>query len=430
MFLRRVEAVKAIFFIAICLAPWVGYTKPEAGKAAADASGRSPNLLVGLGLSPAEIEARLEADYQQLFHGRPDDQRVFYPAGKNADGPLAYIFDVANEDVRSEGMSYGMMVAVQLDKKADFDALWNWSVTYMYHSNKKHPASGYFAWSLSPGGVPKDEMPAPDGEEYFATALYFAAARWGNGKGIYDYKTWADRILTSLLHKPLIKGSLQNGEVKSAGNLFSLEHAMVRFTPDGIYSERTDASYHLPAFYEVWARVGPRKDRDFWRRAAAVSRDYFVKAAHPLTGLTPDYGEFDGRPWAAPWRRESVDFRYDAWRTAMNWSMDWAWWKKDPRQQELSDRIQAFFHREGLDKYQSLYSLDGKSLGGGQSTALIAMNATASMAATHPRREEFVQALWKKKAPEGFYRYYDGMLYMLAMLNVSGHYRDWTLESR
>ncbi len=198
----------------------------------------------------------------------------------------------------------------------------------------------------------------------------------------------------------------------------------------GIYSERTDASYHLPAFYEVWARVGPRKDRDFWRRAAAVSRDYFVKAAHPLTGLTPDYGEFDGRPWAAPWRRESVDFRYDAWRTAMNWSMDWAWWKKDPRQQELSDRIQAFFHREGLDKYQSLYSLDGKSLGGGQSTALIAMNATASMAATHPRREEFVQALWKKKAPEGFYRYYDGMLYMLAMLNVSGHYRDWTLESR
>jgi hypothetical protein len=24
-------------------------------------------------------------------------------------------------------------------------------------------------------------MPAPDGEEYFAMSLYFAAARWGNG---------------------------------------------------------------------------------------------------------------------------------------------------------------------------------------------------------------------------------------------------------
>ena len=28
-------------------------------------------------------------------------------------------------DVRSEGMSYGMMITVQLDKKAEFDALWN-----------------------------------------------------------------------------------------------------------------------------------------------------------------------------------------------------------------------------------------------------------------------------------------------------------------
>jgi oligosaccharide reducing-end xylanase len=62
------------------------------------------------------------------------------------------------------------------------------------------------------------------------------------------------------------------------------EHGMILFSPD----ERntfTDASYHLPAFYELWARWGPEEDRAFWARAAAVSGDYFVKSAHPKTGL-------------------------------------------------------------------------------------------------------------------------------------------------
>ena len=81
--------------------------------------------------------------------------------------------DVANRDVRTEGMSYGMMIAVQLDKKAEFDALWNWAKTFMYHAATNHPASGYFSWSMQTNGTPNDEMPAPDGEEYFATALVF-----------------------------------------------------------------------------------------------------------------------------------------------------------------------------------------------------------------------------------------------------------------
>ena len=51
-----------------------------------------------------------------------------------------------NRDVRSEGMSYGMMIAVQLDRKAEFDALWNWAKTYMYQS-ADHPAYGFFSWS-------------------------------------------------------------------------------------------------------------------------------------------------------------------------------------------------------------------------------------------------------------------------------------------
>lgn len=385
-------------------------------------SGQYPNLFAEAGFKQADIDAKVQSAFEQLFHGDPETQAVYYPAGENEHGPLAYIHDVNNDDVRSEGLSYGMMIALQMDRKEAFDAIWNWALTYTYHAKPDHPAHGFFAWSVKTNGEPIDEMPAPDGEEYFITALYFAAAKWGNGEGIYDYKAQADRLIGDALHRESITGMTNRGEM-TAESLFDKEVKMVRFTPDVVNKDHTDPSYHLPAFYEVWARVGPEADRAFWREAAQVSRDYLYRAAHPTTALTPDYGNFDATPWAAPWRADSADFRYDAWRSAMNWSMDWSWWAKDPRQIELSNRLQAFFASQGMDEYVSLYTLDGKPLGGEQPTGLVAMNATASLAADHPRRLDFVKALWDRPVPSGHFRYYDGMLYMMALLHCSGRYR-------
>jgi oligosaccharide reducing-end xylanase len=382
------------------------------------------NLLVAAGATSEQVNKRIDDAFKQLFYGDPKNQAVYFPAAKNTSGPLAYIMDINSNDVRSEGMSYGMMIAVQLNKKAEFDALWNWAKTYMYHTQASHPAKGFFSWSMKPDGTPLDEMPAPDGEEYFITALYFASARWGNGEGIYAYSQEADQLLMNVRHRETITGPTVRGVV-TAVNLFDEQAHMVRFTPDIKNAAHTDASYHLPAFYEVWARMGPASERAYWIEAARVSRDYFVKAAHPKTGLTPDYGNFDGSAWAAPWNAGSADFRYDAWRTAMNWSMDWVWWQADPRQVELSNRIQTFFMQQGLEKYESLYSLDGKKIGGGQTTGIVAMNAAASLAANHPQRLEFVKALWNRPIPAGQYRYYDGMLYMFGLLHTSGNYRLW-----
>lgn len=385
-------------------------------------TGNYQNLFLEAGYSREEIATKVNGAFQKLFYGNPDNEALYYPAGENSNGPMAYIFDVNSNDVRSEGMSYGMMIAVQMNRKKEFDAIWNWATTYMYHSEVDHPARGFFAWSVKTSGEPIDEMPAPDGEEYFATALYFASVRWGDGQGIYHYSAQANQLLHDMRHRPLITGMTNRGEM-TGGNLFDEKAVMVRFTPHVGNADRTDASYHLPAFYEVWARVGPAADRDFWKQAAAVSRDYFWQAAHPETALTPDYGNFDATPWAAPWRPDSKDFRYDAWRTAMNWSMDWSWWAADPRQQILSNRLQQFFATQGLDSYASLYTLDGQPLGGGQATGLVSMNATAGLAATHPLKQKFVHALWERPVLTGQYRYYDGMLYMMALLHCSGQFK-------
>ncbi len=397
--------------------------KPGAGSGAFG-SGRYRNLFVEGGHAPAEVAAKINAAFRQLFHGDPATETVCFPAGANADGPMAFIYDVNSGDVRSEGMSYGMMIAVQLDRKAEFDALWNWARTFMYHSASNHPAYGYFSWSMKTNGVANDEMPAPDGEEYFATALYFASGRWANGKGIYDYRAEADRLVSNLKNRATITGTTRS-RTQTAGPIFHPVQQMVRFTPDVANSEHTDPSYHLPAFYELWARWGPPADRAFWAEAASASRNFFQRAANPATGLTPDYANFDGSPWGAPWVPQSANFRFDAWRTAMNWSVDWAWWAKDARERELSDRLQAFFEREGIATYGNQFTLDGRALSTNRSTGLIAMNAVAGLAATHPRAKEFVEALWNTPIPSGRYRYYDGMLYLMALLHCSGEFRIW-----
>ena len=398
--------------LAGCAVPAAGEPDPAAAppvEAGAVATGTYPNLFAEAGYAPAEIRARVESAFAQLFHGDPAEEAIHYEDGANDDGPLAYILDVNSEDVRSEGMSYGMMIAVQLDRKREFDAIWNWAMSHMYHADPAHPAHGYFAWSVRSDGTAIDEMPAPDGE------------------GLYDYRAHADRLLHDVLHRQPITGPTNRGPM-TAVNLFDHEAKMVRFTPDLVNASHTDASYHLPAFYEIWARMGPEADRAFWRAAAQVSRDYFVSAAHPVTALTPDYGNFDGSPWAASWRPESADFRYDAWRSAMNWSMDWSWWRADPRQVGLSNRLQGFFLEQGLDRHASLYTLDGQPLGGERAPGLVAMNATASLAADHPRRLEFVRALWEQPLPTGRYRYYDGVLQLMALLHLAGEYRVWLPE--
>lgn len=372
------------------------------------ASGEYRNLFKEyLGKPDAEIQAKLDAAWNQLFYGDDDSERVYYPVGED----MAYITDIGNSDVRTEGMSYGMMIAVQLDKQHEFDRLWKWAKTYMYQS--EGPYQGYFAWHCTTKGQKLDANPASDGEEWFATALLFASARWGNGAGIFNYQKEAQEILDTMLHKEDTKTDL-------ATNLFNLEQKQVVFVPRvGRDSSFTDPSYHLPAYYEVWSRAA-RRDNDFWKQAAQTSRDYFKKAANPQTGLMPDYATFDGAPYGSD---EHKDFRFDAWRTLSNVAVDYAWFTPDPWQVEQSDRVLNFLASKGIDSYPNQFALDGTPLSGDHSTGLVAMAAVAALAADPETGKPFVQALWDAQTPRGRWRYYDGMLYILGLLHVSGNFK-------
>jgi oligosaccharide reducing-end xylanase len=412
-----------------CWMPLQGAENPPgADDQGAYATGKYRNLFAEAGHAQKEIRQKVDSAFQQLFHGNLTNETVYYEAGSNSNGPLAFITDIKHRDVRSEGLSYGMIIAVQLTKKTEFEALWNWSKTYLYVAETNHPSYGFFAWQARTNGVRLSQFVAPDGEEYYVTALYFAAHRWGKGTGIYDYKTQADELLTRMRHREVIRGTVPmpwrgSSNYVTAGPLFDAEHKMVLFSPSSERNRYTDPSYHLPAFYELWSRWGPKEDAEFWKQAADVSRDYLVKVTHPVTALNPCYGNFDGSLVARS-GNYGTNFSYDAFRTAGNWAVDWSWWAKDPRQRELSDKLQAFFESKGTN-YGCVFTLDGKQLEDRHAQGLVAINAVASLAATHPRAKKFVEELWGMPTPDGLERYYEGLLYMMALLHCSGEFRIW-----
>lgn len=432
------------------------------------ATGRYRNLFAEqLGKTERETHAKIEQAFDRFFHGDGQEERVYFEDGANENGTLAYVTDWANNDARSEGMSYGMMIAVQLGRKREFDALWNWSKTHMQVTDPANPSFGYFAWSMSTDGTPRSIGAAPDGEEYYAMALYFAANRWGSGTGIYDYKTEADGILTRMRHRAVMTGSppfrihpegptlvqpsapwpspnnrtaaaeagkkgerwppawyatARTGGPVTVGPMVEESHAMVRFVPETNINT-TDASYHLPHFYELWARWGPEADRAFWARAADVSRDLFVRVVGPSTALSPERSNFDGSRVIGR-DGKPVEFSYDSWRTVSNWSVDWAWFGKDNRQRALSDRNQRFLASQGIKTFVDRYTLAGQPLSDRHSAGMVAAAAVGSFAATPGSTSKaFLQELWDMPMPAGEQRYFDGMLYLMSMMHAGGEYR-------
>jgi oligosaccharide reducing-end xylanase len=233
------------------------------------------NVFKECGYDETAIGERLEQTFETIFYGT-EAERFYHEAG----GDMAYLEDTGNHDVRTEGMSYGMMVCVQLDKKAEFDRLWKWVRTYMYIP--EGPCRNYFAWSCSTDGTHNAEGPAPDGEEYFAMALFFASARWGDGEGIFAYSKEAKAILRECIHK---------GEPGHPGEpMWEPSNHLIKFVTNMDFS---DPSYHLPHFYELFAENAEEGDREFWKQAAAASREYLHKACHKETGLSAEYVLFD-----------------------------------------------------------------------------------------------------------------------------------------
>ncbi|MCR5250800.1 MAG: xylanase [Lachnospiraceae bacterium] len=367
------------------------------------------NYLKEYGVSDEAAKQRCEEIFRTLFYGS-EDERIYHPAGED----MGYMEDTGNIDARTEGMSYGMMMSVQMDRKEEFDRIWRWSKKYMYLEEGDN--AGYFAWSCAPDGKKNAWGAAPDGEEYFAMALILAGNRWGCGEGILDYHTQAKELLHSMIRK-------------GTGNLpgramFDPDNHLIRFIAECDFS---DPSYHLPHFYEQYALYAYEEDREFFREAAKASREYWTKCCHPKTGLSPEYGEFDGTPHEGHNKMFGRhDWYYsDAYRTMINIALDAVWCGETQWAKEQASRFIAFFNAaKEKGNWDHIFLVDGTDMEESvlHPWGVIASNASAAVLAGEAARP-WVELFLEKGLRDGDRRYYDNCLHFFVYLLLSGNYR-------
>ncbi len=367
-------------------------------------TGEYPNFFERIGISRAEADKRVADCFQTIFF---DETEKFY---LDVDEDSGCMVDTGNNDARTEGMSYGMMMCVQMDNRALFDKLWCFSKRYMCQPGGK--CEGYFAWSVSLEGKHNAEGPASDGEEYYALALFMAAARWGNGQGIYNYTAQARTILRHCLH--------QHEMVQDGQTMWDLDNYYIKFVPSTPF---TDPSYHLPHFYELFALKADECDRAFWKKAAAASRAYLPLAAHPVTGLSPEYAAYDGTMMLL--FGKVFEYYSDAYRVAMNIALDTLWFGKDEGLARIATNLQNFFTEKTVLGDYYAYHLDGTPFDEAamHPTAIIATNAAAGIASDAPSADQWLRDFWNTKLRKGERRYYDNCLYFFCLLMLSGNYK-------
>ena len=371
------------------------------------------NLFEECGYSRFDIENKVIDCWNEIFN-QQNPNHFYFDCGNGT----GYMEDTGNDDARTEGMSYGMMMALQMNRKDIFDRIWKWARDNMYLD--KGPMAGYFCWSNSVDGKKNAGGPAPDGEEYFAMALFMASRRWGDGQGIFNYTEEARAILRVAIH----------GEQK----MWFEENHHIRFVPNCPF---TDPSYHLPHFYEIFAEMADEKDRPFWKAAAEASRAYIVKACHPQTGLAAEYADDEGRPLPdrfpdgskLPWGQHNTFFS-DAYRVAANIGLDSLWFGTSPEYSKIAANIIRFFDGKSLEDLHD-YRVDGRELKklARHPVGLIATVAEAALALGPDAPAEDLEAakravkrLWDTPMRRGRRRYYDNCLYFFAVLALSGKY--------
>jgi oligosaccharide reducing-end xylanase len=323
------------------------------------------NLFVSLsGHTQAESDAKVAAAWSKLFN--PSGSTIYFN-GPGSDE--SYVKDNYNNDVRTEGMGYGMVIAVQLDHQTEFDRIWKWVKTHMAQGT-----TGEIRWQCQTSGSGCAGGGAPDGEEYMATGLIFAHTRWGDTSGKYNYATEAKWVLDVIRTK-----------------YFNTQYHLVKFVAG---SNNTDASYVLPAFYQVWACFDTA-NKAFWDASVTAAREFF-HVAIDANGVIPDQSSWTG----GTVKGATVDWI----RCVANIMMDWNFFAVDTWQ---------------TDTYATKFGAHEKNVGAGAQgfcDSLLGFGLPASSG------KAFVDRIWSAGIPTG---YWDGTLYMLALLHVSGTFHLW-----
>ncbi|MBS7230456.1 T9SS type A sorting domain-containing protein [Flavobacterium psychroterrae] len=211
-------------------------------------------------------------------------------------------FDNPSETV-SEGIGYGMLLAVYATDKTLFDGLW------LYYKDNVN-SNGVMNWKINGCSGINGANGATDAELDAAFALIMADYQW-TSVGTINYKNDAKTLIAAIKTHEVEASTF----VLKPGDQFG-------------GSQITNPSYFSPAYYRVFGTF--TNDTYFWNSVAAKSYTIInsnLTVNNAVGGLVSDWCQASGAysPQASGYNREGKTYTYDAARTPWRIAVDYVW---------------------------------------------------------------------------------------------------------
>jgi endoglucanase len=236
----------------------------------------------------------------------------------------------------SEGIAYGMIIAVAMGDQPLFDNLWNYSQQFLNENGLMH-------WYINAAGTaPISTGGATDSDEDIAWSLVMAARQWG-GSGTLDkpYLELAKEQIQRIWDHEI---DHQNGDLVLPGDTWN----------EAIFNP----SYFAPNQYRIFGQVSGKVAE--WNRVidtgyATLSKCLNSQSGNANNGLAPAWCNLDGEPTGT---NDAWNYQYDSARVPFRIGQDYCY-SGEPRAKAYLEKISAFFAGIGAANIVDGYALDG-----------------------------------------------------------------------
>ncbi len=313
----------------------------------------------------------------------------------------------------SEGIGYGMILAVYMDDQTLFDGLWKYEQLHL-------DGNGLMNWEIGPDGnvTSGGTGAATDGDEDMAWALVMADRQWG-GKGTLPdtYLATAQKLINLIwtyevdqTRNDMLKPGDQWGNV-----------------------DVTNPSYFAPAYYRVFGQVTGKADD--WNKVVTSNYDILekslnVQSGNATNGLVPAWCNSSGTPVVA-FSGAPEYFQNDSTRTPFRVGQDHCFFG-EPRAKSYLAKITSFYVGVGVANIVDGYDLDGtphpdKAVGGAQSASFVGPAGVGAM--SDAQYQSFLDQAYAAVATLNLTAgtiYYQKSWTALSLLMMTGNLVDFT----
>ncbi|MES1188984.1 MAG: glycosyl hydrolase family 8 [Myxococcales bacterium] len=265
----------------------------------------------------------------------------------------------------SEGIGYGMILAVYFGDQPLFDGLWRYEQLHL-------DDNGLMNWDVGPDGVVSSAGMggATDGDVDMAWALVMADKQWG-GQGTLA-KPYLDIAKDLIGRIWSFEVDHKRGEMLMAGDKWG-------------DVDVTNPSYFAPAYFRVFGQVTNKADD--WNKVidanyAILAKSLNATNGNATNGLAPAWCNSSGQPVEA-FAGAPTYFQNDATRVPFRVGQDYCYFG-EPRAKQYLGQISSFYNGVGVANIVDGYNLDGsphpdRAVGGLQAASFVGPAGVAAM---------------------------------------------------